>query len=204
VQYTLGGSAQNGSDVQPLSGVATFAAGSMTTSISIEAIADAIAEGSENLALTVQPGDGYAVGDVGSASVTVLDRPIDAWRHANFNSAELADPEISGDMADPDGDEASNLEEYALARNPRAGEASGLVKAIEQGLLTLTYHRRKSATDTQVVPEGSLDLKNWATAGLVEEVARVDQGTSQAITVRLVPPSPSERGFLRVRVIPMP
>jgi hypothetical protein len=199
VQYTLGGTAQNGTDVQSLSGVATFAAGSTTATIPIQAIGDALAEGTETVTLTVQSGAGYTTGPVASATVQVLDRPIDAWRHASFSPTELADPAISGNEADPDGDTATNLEEYALARNPLGADVNGITKAMDQGSLTLTYHRRKAATDTDVIVEGSLTLGAWETTGRVQEIARIDEGATQRITVRLLQPIPSERGFLRVR-----
>jgi hypothetical protein len=202
VQYAISGSAQNGNDVQSLSGVATFAAGSMTTTVLVQAIGDALAEGTENVTLTVQPGAGYNVGDIAAATVKVLDRPIDAWRHANFSPSELADPTISGNEADPDGDNATNLEEYALARDPLGIDLNGITKAMAQGRLTLTYHRRKDATDTNVVVEGSQNLSTWETTGVVEEIERIDEGASQRVTVRLIQPTPTNKGFLRVRVVP--
>jgi len=136
--------------------------------------------------------------------VQVLDRPIDAWRHDNFSASELADPAISGNDANPDGDNSTNFEEYALAGDPHGVDANGITTAIDQGRLTLTYHRNKAATDTDVVVEGSLTLAIWGAAGMVEEIARIDEGATQLVTVRLVQPTPSDRGFLRVRVVPVP
>jgi len=43
--------------------------------------------------------------------------PIDAWRFANFGASAI-DPFIAGDLADPDGDGYTNLEEFIGGSNP--------------------------------------------------------------------------------------
>jgi len=43
----------------------------------------------------------------------------DAWRAKYFSTSELADPTVSGDNADPDGDGMPNLLEYASGTDPR-------------------------------------------------------------------------------------
>ena len=45
-------------------------------------------------------------------------RPFDLWRHGYMSLAELLDPQVRDDFADPDLDGAENMMEYALARNP--------------------------------------------------------------------------------------
>jgi poly(3-hydroxybutyrate) depolymerase len=42
---------------------------------------------------------------------------MDSWRFANFG-ASATDPSIAGDMADPDGDGFTNLQEFACGSNP--------------------------------------------------------------------------------------
>lgn len=200
VNYTLSGTAQS-QDFSALSGAATFPAGATSVTIPVMAIGDSIAEGTETLTATIAPGAGYSVGTFGAASVQIVDRPIDAWRHANFTAAELLDPAVSGDTADPDFDGMTNLEEFPLVLNPRQSDAATIpAPQIISGRLALTYSRRKAATDVNVVAEGSPDFSTWGTTGVVEEISRVDEGDSERITVKLIATTPDGRGFLRLRV----
>jgi hypothetical protein len=204
INYQVSGTAQNGADIASLSGSVTIPANELAATIPVQALADSLAEGMENVTITVQPAAGYAVGEVSTATVRVLDRPFDAWRHAHFTPAELADPNISGDHADPEGDDHSNLEEYTLAHDPRARDDALTEIARINGHLTLTYRRLKSATDTAVVVAGSRDLTLWETTGVVEELSRLDEGDTERITVRLIEPTPKDRGFLRVQITRTP
>jgi hypothetical protein len=55
-----------------------------------------------------------------AADVTVtVTNGIAAWKAQYFTPAELANPAISGDAADPDGDGHTNLQEYITGTNPR-------------------------------------------------------------------------------------
>jgi hypothetical protein len=45
------------------------------------------------------------------------------WKSAHFTTAELGDPAISGDDADPDGDTFRNLSEYLAGTEPRNGQS---------------------------------------------------------------------------------
>ena len=50
--------------------------------------------------------------------VLIQDAPWDQWRLEMFSSAQLAEPSISGERGDPDGDGLSNLIEYAFNTHP--------------------------------------------------------------------------------------
>ncbi len=85
-----------------------------------------------------------------------------AWHVANFNAVELAQPSVSGDAADPDGDGVSNLLEYALDLNPRVSSAALLPQAvaIDGGTkLRLEFDRLRS--DVTYVVQVSTDLLSW-------------------------------------------
>lgn len=73
VQYSLDGSATEGTDYTSLSGVATFSSGNTTTSITVTPIDDAEYEGNETVVLTLVDGSGYFVGSPTSASLTIAD-----------------------------------------------------------------------------------------------------------------------------------
>ena len=125
---------------------------------------------------------------------------MDQWRHGQFSASELTNPAISGDTADPDLDGLSNLAEYSLGLSPKSADAANSLAAqIVNGRLSLTYPRRKKATDVSVVAEGSHDLHAWS-SGAVEFVSKQDDGDLERITVRLAtPPEQAPQGFLRLR-----
>lgn len=73
VNYTVGGTATSGDDYAPLSGTATFADGELTTTATVDPVADELAEDDETVVVTIQPGLNYVVGTPSSATVTIVD-----------------------------------------------------------------------------------------------------------------------------------
>jgi hypothetical protein len=69
------------------------------------------------LRLSVTDGE-FTTSDDVNISVTGGD-PYLQWKQSNFTSAELDDPTLSGDDADPDGDFFSNQQEFIAGTNPR-------------------------------------------------------------------------------------
>lgn len=51
------------------------------------------------------------------AQAGVLDQ-WQAWREAHFSAEQLADPNISGEAADPDNDDKLNIQEFAFGGDP--------------------------------------------------------------------------------------
>jgi len=200
VSYTIGGSAASSRYV-PLPGSITIPAGQTSATIQVVAIADNIAEGNQTVILTLLAGSSFTVGSNSSATAQILDKPIDAWRFANFTAAQLADPTISGDNADPDGDGITNLAEYAFGLNPLIHNSPPTTSSQDAtGHLALSYSSNRAATDVTIIAEGSTDLNSWSSGpDMVQEIARVQQGAVDLVTVRLVPSNPVG-GYLRVRV----
>ena len=77
VNYTLGGSATNGTDYTSLSGSVTIAAGASTASVSVTPTSDTALEGDENVVLTLSEAAGYHVGNGRSADVKIADYAVD-------------------------------------------------------------------------------------------------------------------------------
>ena len=73
VNYTITGTATNGTDYSQLTGTATFAAGSSTTTITVTPTDDLIFEGNETVTLTLATGTGYTLGTAQTATVTIAD-----------------------------------------------------------------------------------------------------------------------------------
>ena len=82
------------------------------------------------------------------ATVTIgTPDPFQQWRSAQFNSTQLADPNISGPSADPDGDSFNNTTEYVFGNLPLAKDASPLVMSTPGADVFLSF-TAKSATGT--------------------------------------------------------
>jgi hypothetical protein len=110
---------------------------------------------------------------------------------------------VSGDLADPDQDGYANLTEYALGLPPKNAVSTNQPFArIENGYLTLTYTRLKSATDVSLVVEQSNDLLTWQSGpSYIQQLSVVDEVTIQRITVRLTSPTSASAGaYLRLKV----
>jgi endonuclease I len=127
--------------------------------------------------------------------------PGQAWKDTHFTDAELANPAISGDDADPDQDGLSNLLEYAFNRDPRQSESSPAVipSANCQGgtcQLAISYSRNRSATDVAVAYEWSSDLKTWTGAAAQVISAIPTSSETERVTVRL--PASAAPYFARI------
>jgi len=76
VNYTISGTATNGTDYKNLSGTVTFAAGSSTAFIDINPLDDSLVEDPETVVLTLVNSSNYLVGTSNRATVTILDNDV--------------------------------------------------------------------------------------------------------------------------------
>ncbi len=201
VTYSLSGTATAAADYVAPPGSVVIPVGTTSASITIASIADALAEGTETVTVTLDPNAAFAVAPLGQATASILDPPIDAWRAAAFTGVQLADPAISGDDGDPDADGIRNLTEYALGLDPNFPDLGATQRGwANDGRLTMTYLQRRTATDVSIIAEGTTNLSDWSSSGeMVQEIAREVQGEFDLVTIRLEPLNP-DSGFLRVRV----
>ncbi len=133
--------------------------------------------------------------------------PSEIWQAAHFTPAELANSALEaslwGMLADPDGDGSVNLLEYALAKNPRVSDTTGVrlgtaMRNNGEGgepypILTLAFFRARA--DLTYLVEGSYDLSNWLT------IAENPPALNSEVTVDDSDPIDGTRRFLRLRVI---
>ena len=89
VNYTITGTATNGTDYSQLTGTATFAAGSSTTTITVTPTDDLIFEGNETVTLTLATGTGYTLGTAQTATVTIADN--DAIPQVSINDLTITE-----------------------------------------------------------------------------------------------------------------
>ena len=138
----------------------------------------------------------------------LLTPPYQLWQQANFTPTELADPAISGDTADPDGDGIPNLAEYAFNTNPKTADLSGLpvmgtVNVGGSDYLALSYLQVLFNTDITCTVQVSGDLTTWNSGpGFTAVVSTVDNGDgTETITVRdTTPISSATKRFIRVHI----
>ena len=73
VNYTISGSATNGSDYASLSGSVVIAAGASSATVQVTPVDDAIDENNETVILTLAAGTGYQIGGANNDTVTIAD-----------------------------------------------------------------------------------------------------------------------------------
>ena len=128
---------------------------------------------------------------------------FEEWRGNYYSGADLLDEEISGPLADPNGDGFNNFELFVLGL-PAAGNQSGNAKPLQvetlaNGSQVATLEVRKGMSGVEYVFEKSEDLKTWSavsgatrttTAGVDRDVLKFNFPQN---------PSPTPALFYRVR-----
>jgi hypothetical protein len=124
------------------------------------------------------------------------------WQIVHFSPGQLADPAVSGPMADPDHDGLVNLLEYALVLDPWQPNGTGLQPGLQNGRFTLAYTRRKLATDLTYTVEVSTNLLAWdATGTQYDQTILSETPTAQTVQITDKSPANSQGArFYRLRV----
>ncbi|WP_035610753.1 Ig-like domain-containing protein [Haloferula sp. BvORR071] len=177
VSFATSGSASPGVDYTTLPGSIVIPAGQTSVTITTEIQPDNLAEGTEELKLTLLPNSAYTVGASSAATATIADRPFQAFLHAN--GSRPAD-------ADDDGDGVSNLLEYYYGSHAAAADSRGSLRAtaVAGNTFSARFPHAKSATDVTAAVEWSTDLAQWHRSG--------ESNGEQAATITLQPVSPLE------------
>lgn len=138
------------------------------------------------------------------------------WQKLYFTPSQIADPLVSGPMADFDQDAIPNLLEYAFHLDPIFHERKILDAATgirglplvrkevisDEERLTIEFLRRKNANGAALtyVHEFSTDLNDWNTMGAVE-VSSLNDRWERVKVIDAVTRAQSPRRFGRVRVL---
>lgn len=123
-----------------------------------------------------------------------------AWALSRFSAAQFDDLEISGPLADPDGDGARNLLEFAVGGDPLNGDPSLAqlqCAAPDPGWLMVTFRERKNLGDVQRFFEASPDLVDWTEVVPSQVMTMADLG--EAWLREAAFPMGDEISFLRLR-----
>ncbi|MCW1924080.1 FAD-dependent oxidoreductase [Luteolibacter arcticus] len=201
VFYQLSGSAQGSAFTPQPTGSVTIPAGKREFKLPLAALSSTLPMGEKALVLQLSAHASYSLGGNNSATILVRDTPFDSWRFARFNSAELADPSISGPLADPDGSGAVNLLRFFSGT-----ESWPRTSLLAQGnILYFEFDRHRAAAGLGYDIEESDDLQEWnPSPRLTMHAPTQDQGEVQKIQipVRSSGPPAEGRKFFRLNVAP--
>lgn len=149
--------------------------------------------------------------DVGVAIGSEAPTGFAAWRQGEFDEAELADPETSGPLADPEGTGLPNLLRYALGlgRRDAPGDALPAGEADVANDRLVFRHRRligaAGGVEYVVETSGGIEAGAWGPAGIgtdLEEIGAEPTGDGATETMRYEVPRETLENprFFRLKV----
>lgn len=131
------------------------------------------------------------------------------WRTGKFDADQLADNNVSGPLADPDGDGLSNLLEWATNGLPLSRDAAlhfipGQESVSGTKYITLTFTKAKGRTGLTLEAQQSSTLQgpSWTTSG-VELTLQSEDANVETWKARIPVASPT-LSALRLRAISTP
>ncbi|MFK7909220.1 MAG: metallophosphoesterase [Akkermansiaceae bacterium] len=176
VTYQISGSAANGVDYSPvLSGTVSFAADETSKLITVTRATDFLAEGDENLGVTIAGAqqaagttgvlrDRYFLGNQISATVTLADKPSQNWWFNQYGAATLTNSLWN---LDTDNDGLDRLQEYAWGGTTGVDDRALLpTHQFTGSTLELLYTRNNSLADLTYRVLTSTDLSMWTETGV--------------------------------------
>lgn len=164
VPLTTTGTAIAGTHYLTLPGTVTIPAGQSAISLQLSPVSDSLAQGDRSVGVKVGSDFAIVSDSSQSAMLTIKDKPFDAWRFSIFSTTELSNASISGELADPDGDELVNLIEYAFGLNPKLPNPTAAVIGTTSGYLVVSAAKNHTASDIAWSAQVSSDLENWTPA----------------------------------------
>src|SRR5439155_565058 len=201
VNYTLGGTAQNGKDYEQLGNSVTIAAGASSTTVTVRPIDDGEIEGDESVTLTVSESAAYSVGSPSNATLTIADNdlppppPEKPTVTISPTDAQAADqePDTGTFTISRAGDTSSDLSvNYTLGGTAQNG------RNYEQLGNSVTIAAGASSTTLTVSPiEHSFPTRRSSVLLTVSESAAYNVGSPSNATLTIAdnegPPPPPEK-----------
>ena len=137
---------------------------------------------------------------------TIEPTTFNEFQDVLFSESDVADEDIGSTTSDPDGDEFSNLLEYAMDLNPWVINENPMIVEFEPDEIagfdgvTVTFPWAKNMTDVSYVIQISSDMSAWS--NLLSAVTdTIDEGTHELITVSAeIDPPVTEGLFVRILV----
>ena len=129
---------------------------------------------------------------------------LDSWKASNFDAAQLADPGVSGDLADPDLDGLTNFVEFMLAGDPlvadrHRGVEVRLVEVDGKDHLAIVFRRWLAAEELTTTVQSSADGITWMDAAVaIESISLGGDGTQTEVWRSTDPVTSASVELLRV------
>ncbi len=204
------GTASAGSDFTSSAGNVTWSASdTLSKTLIIPLLNDALAEGSEQFTVNLSTLDGPATFAASApsitATITLEDSPFDQWRAVQFGSNAAANQANAQPLADFDFDGLANLLEYALGSSAITSSTAAMPQgAFTSGQLRLSFTRNLTATDLvyEIESSSTLAANSWTTIASKTGSAAWSSSSGVTVsdpgsgTVEISAPGP----FLRLRV----
>ena len=193
VNFSVSGTATPGTDTSALTGAVSIPANQAQTTLTVSAVADTLAEGDESLTLTLAAGS-YLAGPAAAVTLTIRDRPFDAWRAATFSTAELA-----AGPGDFDADGLPDLIEWATGSDARrSGDPAPLTIFMENGSLLLALRRGRPHVVLPEIEQADATAGPWSPL-TGAALLRTEPGAGVDTEIRSIPsPPPGARRFYRL------
>ena len=161
VPLTVSGTATSAVDYSGFSSSLSVPIGQASAVLPLTVLADALAEGTETVTISLGASASFVAGSPSSASATIADAPAQA-----FYFTAISDPAKRGPTDDADGDALANKIEYFLGTDPVLPGIGGLtITAPEAGSFKVRYTRAKNRPDVSGSLRWSTDLVTWFTSG---------------------------------------
>ncbi len=200
-------------DYTGTSGTLTWSAGDLSDRfLTVPITADAVVESDEDFFFFVySPTGGTNVAANYYSRIILGEAPFNKWLVSKFGVNANAPMALAG--ADPDGDGASNLLEYATGSEPANSASLFAPQIIPGGFLTLSFRRVPADTDLVYTVQTSQDLIHWtdgstysassslpATA-FTTELSRTGVSPETIVVRGNAPISAGGPGYLRLQVV---
>lgn len=205
VYLSIGGTALNGSDYQPLDAAILLPAGVACTNVSLLPRTGALPVGDKTVVVSLATNAAYAVGPLASATINISDLPINQWRLQHFGT-NATNPAIAGDTANPSGDGIPNLVKYALALDPTRAQAHPRLSCqVDAGSGFIFSYTRPDPPpeDIDYEVEASFALAPWAaiSAPMLAGVSLGSNSATATVTFRdPLPFTATPQSFRKLRV----
>jgi hypothetical protein len=142
--------------------------------------------------LVLQDGRGSVLTPAGLQYTFAWGGPYEDWRAFYFTPAQLADPAISGDSADPSGDGIPNLVKYAFDLNPLVANhpalPAGLVdRSTGTNFFDIQFVELNPPAGVAYVPQVSTNFAAWNSdpANFLEVNSTPYSTNASVVTLRL-------------------
>jgi hypothetical protein len=162
VPLVASGTASSGIDYSGLGDSITLPAGQPGAILTLTALPDELAEGTESITLSLAASADFTPVSPASASAFIPDKPSQSFFFSN-----ISDPAERGPNDDADADSNANIIEYFTGSHPENSSSLGTlaISSIGSGTFKIRYPRAKNRTDVSGSLSWSSNMTEWFTSG---------------------------------------